>query len=222
MAKNRKAAENFILTYIKKLSPNSENVNLYKKLFASMDDNAFDALMNDIDSGKRFLCLIEPNGMNTGLSVENNLKLAEELGYKFFQQLWIDGKPGEPAYLTPIPYLVLDLPVRRASQTLTKKIKVPEHNKAIDALSGQPTGESKGAKISYPELQVCASMGLQSSMLELMKYRGGDVKGNKAYNAMINKLGNTNITTLNQYSSGVESNKTLRTFLNSMMLKANI
>ena len=109
----------------------------------------------DLESGKRFLTIIEPNGLDTGLSVENNLKIAEELGHKFFQRLWIEGKEGEPAYLTPIEYLVVDLPIRRASQLLIKKIKVPEHNRVVDVLSGQPTGESKGAKISYPELQVC-------------------------------------------------------------------
>jgi len=222
MAGNRQAAEAIIIKYIKKLSPRSNNDQLYKDLFASMSNAQFDQFMQDLESGKRFLSIIEPNGVDTGLSVENNMKIAEELGHNFFQRLWVQGKEGEPDHLTPIPYLVVDLPVRRASQLLIKKIRVPEHNKVVDVLSGQPTGDSKGAKISYPELQVCSAMGLENSMVELMKYRGGDVNGNKAYNAMLSKLGTTNIKTLGNYASGVESTKTLRTLLNSMMLRSTL
>lgn len=216
---NRAKAEAFIIRYIKRLSPNSQNAALYQNFFKSMTDAAFDEFMLKLNEGKIYLSLIEPNNSQSGLSVENNLKIAEELGHNFFERLWIDGKNGEPAYLTPIPYLVVDLPVRRASQLLTKKIKVPEHNKTVDILTGQPTGDSKGAKISYPELQVCAAMGLEESMVELMKYRGGDVRGNKAYNAMLSKTGRANLTTLSNYASGVESVKTLRTFMNAMHLK---
>lgn len=222
MATNRSAAEALCLTYIKKISPNSKNDQIYKDLFASMSNEEFDRFIADLESGKRFLSIIEPNMAGTGLSVENNLKVAEELGHEFFQRLWIDGKEGEPAYLTPIKYLVVDLPLRRASQLLIKKIKVPEHNRVVDTLSGQPTGESKGAKISYPEVQVCGAMGLENSMIELMKYRGGDVKGNKAYNAMLSKMGTTNLKTLSQYASGVESTKTMRTFLNAMHLRSSL
>lgn len=219
---NRAKAENFILKFIKRLSPNSQNVKLYQDFFKSLTDEAFDTFMNNLKEGRQYLSLIEPNGGKTGLSVENNLEIAKELGHNFFERLWIEGKAGEPAYLTPVPYLVVDLPVRRASQLLTKKIKVPEHNKTVDILTGQPTGESKGAKISYPELQVCAAMGLEESMVELMKYRGGDVRGNKAYNAMLSKLGTANLKTLSNYSSGVESNNTLKTFMNAMHLRVVI
>lgn len=222
MATNRAAAEALILKYIKKISPRSTNDQIYKDLFASMNNTQFAEFIADLESGKRFLAIVNPNMMDTGLSVENNLKIAEELGHKFFQRLWIDGKEGEPAYLSPIEYLVVDLPLRRASQLLIKKIKVPEHNRVVDTLSGQPTGESKGAKISYPELQVCAAMGLENSMVELMKYRGGDTRGNKAYNAMLSKMGTTNLKTLSNYSSGVESITTLKTFLNAAHLRSTL
>lgn len=218
----RAKAEQYIVNYIKKLSPLSGNDKIYQDFFKSLSDEQFDEFMSDLESGKKKLSLIEPNGIKTGLSIENNLELAKELGHEFFQRLWIDGKEDEPAYLTPNPYLVLDLPVKRASQLLTKKIKVPEHNKVVDVLSGQPTGDSKGAKISYPELQVCASMGLENSMVELMKYRGGDVRGNKAYNAMLFKTGRANINTLSNYASGVESVKTLKSFMTGMMLRTTL
>ena len=98
----------------------------------------------------------------------------------------------------------------------------PDHNKSIDAVSGQVTGESKGAKISYPELQICAAMGMDNSMIELMKYRGGDAKGGMALNAMLNKYGAANLNTLSNYASGVGSTNTLKTFLTAAHLKSTL
>lgn len=222
MSKNRSAAEQFIIKYIEKITPGSGNSDIYRNIFKAMSDKDFDEFINDIETGKKFLCVIMPNFDKSKISVENNLKVADELGHKFFQKLWIEGKGDMPTYLTPVEYMVVDLPLRRASQLLIKKISVPKHNKVIDSLTGQPTGESKGAKLSYPELQVCVAMGLDNCMVELMKYRGGDIRGGAALNGMISKLGSANLTTLQNYASGVESTATLRTFLNSMHLRNSI
>lgn len=222
MPGKRSEAQTFILKYISKITRSEENVEIYKKLFAAMSDEDFDVFMNDLESGKKFLVLIMPNFSKVSIDVENNLAVAKELGHDFFQKVWIEGKEDTPTYLTPIPYMVVDLPVRRASQLLIKKISVPKHNKVIDSLTGQPTGESKGAKISYPELQVAAAMGLDNCMIELMKYRGGDAKGGAALNGMISRHGRANLKTLSQFSSGVESTNTLRTFLNSAHLRSTL
>ena len=219
---NRRAAEQHILTYIAQLTPNEHNAAIYTKLFASMTDEDFDRFISDLETGKRFLVVIVPNFANSGLNVENNLRIADELGHPFFESIWIESKEEELTYLTPIKYLVVDLPLKRASQLLVKKISVPDHNRVVDTLTGQPTGESKGAKISYPELQVCSAMGLDSTMVELMKYRGGDNKGNIALNNMLSKLGRANLKTLSNYASGVESSKTLKTFLTAAHLKSTL
>jgi hypothetical protein len=219
---NRSAASDFIIKNIEKLCPGSGNSQTYKDLFSKMSDKEFDAFMKDLESGEKFLPIIIPNFSETPLNLERNLALGDELGHDFFQKVWIEGEGDKPTYLTPVKFLVMDLPLRRASQMLTKKIRVPKHNKVIDSMTGQPTGESKGAKMSYPELQVCAAMGLEKSMVELMKFRGGDVRGHTAYNAMISKFGTANLKTLENYASGVESKATLRTFLISMHLKNSL
>jgi len=222
MAGNRKATEEYILTWLQKITNDDSNVEIYKNFFKTMSDKDFFNYMTDIEKGTKFLTITAPVFNKTALSVERNIKLGKELGHNFFQKIWIGAKEGMPAYLTPIPYLVIDLPIRRASQLLTKKISTPEHNKTVDVLSGQPTSASKGSKISYPEIQVLAAMGLDESIVELIKYRGGDNKGFSAMNAMISKLGSTNMKTLSGYASGVESTKTLKTFLVGMMLKNNL
>lgn len=219
---NRIKAQDHILKYIEKMTPGTENSALYSKLFSEMSDEQFDNFIKDIESGKRNLAVIVPNFSKVKLSVERNLEIAKELEYEFFQRIWIEGKENTPTYLTPNKYLIVDLPVRRASQLLTKKISVPKHNRVIDSLTGQPTGESKGAKISYPELQVCSAMGLENSMVELMKYRGGDARGHAALNGMLSKYGRANQATLASFASGVESTTTVKTFLLSAHLKSTL
>ena len=89
-------------------------------------------------------------------------------------------------------------------------------------MSGQPTGDSKGSKISFPELQILASMGLDNCVVEMMKFRGGDLKGFNAMNGMIGKYGEASLKTLANYSSGVESTRTLKTFLTGMHLNSSL
>lgn len=219
MANNRLKVEAYLIKYIGKLTPGTNNADIYKKMFARMSDKEFDQFMKDLESKKIRLSVEMPNFGKAELSVERNLQIADEIGYSFFHKLWIEGRDDMPTYLTPIEYFCIDQPMRRASQLLTKKISVPKNNKVIDTMTGQPTGESKGAKISYPELQVLSAMGLDSTLIELMKYRGGDAKGRAAMTGMISRHGSARQDTLKHYASGVESTATLKTFLTSAHLR---
>ena len=218
MAKNRKAAEAVVLKYIDALAPGSPNVKMYKDLFASMSDDAFDSFVKKIKDGTVRLAFITPNLADFRLTIENNLAIAKELGHNFFERIWIDDGDGSPVYLSPIPYLIVDLPLRRQAQLLVKKISIPEDNKSVDDLTGQPTGKSKGGKISYPELQILASLKLDESINELIKYRGGDVGGFNAMNQSIAKTGGVEIKGIEHLATGVESTQTLSTYLTCMHL----
>jgi hypothetical protein len=219
---NRKEAQAFILKYIDKIMPGSENSKIYSDLFSSMDDKAFDQFMDDIDKGIKTLAIIAPNFGKESLSTERNLALAKEIGHNFFQRVWIEGDEDTPTYLTPIPYLVIDLPLRRQAQLLVKKISIPEDNKSVDDFTGQPTGKSKGARVSYPEVQVLAAMGLDNSLVELLKYRGGDVKGFDAMNDSISKRGGVSMAAIEKFTSGVESTRILKTFLSCMHIRSTL
>lgn len=218
----RKEAENYILKWINELAPGNLNVKLYQELFAKMSDEAFHQLMVDIRDGKRFLCFIAPNFIKPEISVERNLEVAEQLGHRFHQRLWVDGHGSQPKYLTPIKHLVVDLTLRRASQLLIKKIRIPQHNRSVDLLTNQPTNESKGAKVSYTELQVLASLGIDDAIIELIKYRGGDERGFAALNASIARYGTASLKVLQNYASGVKSTQTLKTYLNACHLSTTL
>lgn len=218
----RSQAEAFILEYVDKVFQGGANREFYENLFKDMSDSEFDLFMKRLERKEIFLVAYVPNLGSTKVTLDNNLKVAQELGHDFFQKLWIGPKNDEPAYLTPIPYLVINLPLRRQSQHLIKKRSIPDNDQTVDQLTGQPTGPSKGAKISYPELQVLAGMNMDNSITELIKYRGGDKGGYHALNALMSRYGVASLGQLKNYATGVESTKTFRVFLTSMHLKSTL
>lgn len=219
---NRKAAEAFILQYMRDIDPSGYNESQWKLVLADMSDKDFDEYMKDIRSGTKQLVIFKPMYEAKGITIENNLAVAKKYNVKLVEKLIFSGMKDSPDHKTAIDYLVMDWPYRRQSQNIVKKISVPDDNKTIDQLTYQPTGASKGAKISYPELQVLIGMGLDNTISELIRYRGGDRGGFAAYNAMFLRYGSVNLKTLSAYTTGVESTRTLKTLLLGMHLKLDI
>ena len=219
--KNRKAAERVILDIIDSLCPGNPNVELYRQLFDPkhpryLNDKAFDDWMNRLRNKEGALVYIDPPGSKYQLDVDRNLhELGPKYGIKFFQQLWYQDESGE-WFLTPNVYLILPFPVRRQAQLLVEKISIPEHNHSIDDFTGQVTGDSKGSKISYPELGLLKAFGLSSTIEEAMHWRGGDVKGFRALNQQIMKTGGASMKALAPYAGEVSSTRTLRSLIRSM------
>jgi len=220
MAGNRAEATKFALEMIEKNTPGTNNRKDWEAKFASLSDREFEQFMRDLQSGQDTLYVTMPPFTSEGSADTRDLITAgRALGHEYFQRVWTISRDGQNAYLSPVPYLVIDIPVRRVSQTLTKKMSVPDNSKVIDTLTGQPTGESKGAKISWPELQLTSAMGLDKTLLELVKYRGGDIRGYAALSGILSKVGRVSIDSLAPYASGVESLKTLKTILTCCHIK---
>lgn len=215
----RKDAEEFIFEYIDAILPGSPNKQTYIDMFASMDDNAFDKFMESIKpGGGSILALVCSNLGPWRLDIGRNFEVAKALNHTFFKRIWINDGSEVPKYLSPIPYLVFDLTLRRQAQMLVKKISIPEDNKSVDDLTGQPTGRSKGSSLSYPETMVLAAQDMQYSLTELLKYRGGDVKGFNAMNTAISRTGAVSQKTIEKLGSTVRSTETLRNMLTAMHL----
>lgn len=218
---DRKAATAFLLKWIDALLPGSPNKAIYEERLSKMSDKQFDELMHKLQSGEETLSLIAPNLDDKKLTIENNLKVAKALGHDFFQRLWLTDHITGRTYLTPIKYLVIDLPLRRQQQMLVKKISIPEDNRHIDELSGQPTGPSKGARISFPELQVLFAQNMDKSLTELIKLRGGDEKAFRAMNSKVIETGGVSLDSIVAAGTKVKSTQTLATLLRAMHLQVS-
>lgn len=222
MAKNRKKAEAFILEYIEKLLPGSPNQQMYREFFDKMSDAQFDAWISKVGSGEEIMALIAPNMSDQRLDVGRNLRIAKELGHEFFKRVWRTPENGGPAYLSRHKHLVYKVPIRRQAQLLVKKISIPSDNNVIDTMTGQPTGRSKGGKVSYMELQVLSAHGLDKAVTELIKYRGGDEKGFQAMNTLIARQGEVSSEQVAPYAGGVKSNRTFRNLLLCAHLESDL
>lgn len=219
MAGNRKAAEVELLECIEAIFPGSANTKIYQDIFSVMPDADFEQWINDLDSGVRYLALIAPELSEPSLSVESNLDLAEKWGHKFFERIWMDPQNGAPSYLSNDSYLIVDLPLKRQAQFLIKKISIPEDNRSIDTFTGQPTGKSKGSKISWPELQILAALGgFDDTISEFFKFRGGDLQGFNAMNNMIANTGGVSLNAVASLGTKVKAVQSLSTLLTSMHL----
>lgn len=224
--KNRKEIEAFILKEINALLPGSENDRIYKDWFASMSDKEFDELLDRLESEENILPIIAPNLAHaTGgpkLSVARNLSIAERLGLKLFERIWIDPGNGEPKYLSNDEYLIIPLPLRRQAQLLVKKMSVPKDNKSVNDFTGQPSGKSEASRISYPETLVLASFGMDDTLTELLKYRGGDIEGMRAMDASLSKTGAVSMKSLEHLNTKPESTRTLHSLLTGMHFESTL
>ena len=218
---NRKAAMAEIIKYVEKILPGGGNKEIYEETLGKLSDKEFDEYMKKLDSGEEVLFLVSPNLSKKRLSVERNLKIAEELGHKFFQRLWLTDPHSGTTYLTPIPYLVVDLPLRRQAQLLNKKISIPQDSDHSDVLTGQATGPSRGASLSFPELQTLHAQGLDKTIEELIKFRGGDEEAYRQMNKEMITKGSVSLDSI-QTNSRVKSTETLSTFLKAAHIQNNL
>lgn len=220
MTPKRKEVQDYILKYIDKITKSKENVAMYEHLFNNMDDKQFDQFMHRLKNKEINLCVTASPGYDKGFSVDNNFKIAKELGYKFFTKIKSSPTKDKPGFTTPNEFMVLKLPMRRLSQLLIKKISIPEDSKHFDNLTGQVAGPSRSSELTYPELQVLIGTGLDKSITELLKTRGGDHGELSAMNKLLYRQGSVSQDVLKNYSSGVVSSATLSSFLLGMHIRS--
>ncbi|EPU3829027.1 hypothetical protein ACVWU4_001008 [Campylobacter coli] len=219
----RKQVEQLILTYIKKIVSGDDNYNLYVNLFKNMTDAEFHQFMLDLRDDKTRLQIIVPTGDEKNkVSVNNNFKIAKELGYNFFQRLVFPPTDDEVGFTTPVKHIIYKLPIRSVVQSLTKKISLPESNVRRDAMTGQVTGEDKAAKLTLPEIQVLIGLGLDKTIEELLKHRGGDLGAENALIRSLVTFGDVSQSQIAEFSTGVKSTETLKTLLLGMHINSTL
>lgn len=219
---NRKAATAECLKWINELVPDGQAVKDMETVLNSLSDDEFDAYMLALEEETEILSIAIPNLGKDKLELERLLDVGEKLGHSFFEQLWLTDAKSGVTYLTPEKYLVVDLPLRRQQQLLSEKISIPENNRHVDEMTGQVTGDSKGASLSLPELQLLRAQGLDRPVLEMIKVRGGDDRAFRAINRQIIETGGASIDSVLGAGTRVKSTETLSTLLKGMHIQNNL
>lgn len=223
MNAKRQKIEAWCLGLLKQIDVSGLNAKIYEeKVFKPMTDKDFHTFIQDLKSKKRHLVIYAPNYGPVKLDLRKNMAIAKTLGRNFYERIWIEGRDGLPTQLTPVSYFVFPTVVRRQAQLIMKGVSVPKNMRTINALTGQPTGDSQASKISMPELQLCVSAGMNNSMIELMKYRGGDVRGGAALHGMLVRFGRASLQTLKPFASGVESTNYVHSLFTAAHIKTNL
>jgi len=218
----RAATEKYIAGAMAQVMPGNKNPDIYKDYFGRLDDDQFDALIERMDVDDESFPFYHPNFTGKNIDLEMLIELIKKEGGALMEQInMVDFETGM-RFLTPIEYPILRLPLRIQQQKLQKKMSVPKDNKHVDDLTGQPTTDSKGSALSYPEIQILYAMGLNKTMEELIKVRGGDEKAFRSYNNEIIATGGVNIGSITNQNTKVKSTQVVSSILKAMMLTNNL
>jgi hypothetical protein len=218
MNKKRQAIQQYLIKYYKKIESSGKNAIKMQAFFDSMTDTDFDEWMKSLKNHDEVLSLEVP-ALNVKVSMDNLLGVAKELKVELFSRLKLWDAPTQSYYLTPKKYCILTLPIRRMSQFVDHKLAVPESDSKIDHLTGQVMKPDQANSISQIEVQSLYARGLKSTILELIKYRGGDVSAFAEYKRELEEQGNTTIA--RETGSINRSAVVLDVYFSGMMLETN-
>ena len=148
---NYKDVQQFIINFVESILPGGGNKEMYTSLFERMSDKEFKEYMEVIKK-RGYLDIVVPNLSKVKLNTARNIAIGKKYGHEFFERVWIKhSDPNKPSYLSNEKYMIVQFQVKRQSQHSIKGISTSEDNKRLDQLTGQPTGDSRAAKVSYPE-----------------------------------------------------------------------
>lgn len=218
----RQDAEKLILEWMDDIDPSGKNTARWKAKFEIMTDEDFAKFVKDLKEKKDYVSVVFPNFSDVKVSTENNFKVAKKRNVKLFQRIWITDPVTKRRYLSHDEYPIFHLPVRRQIQMVRNKFSYAKNNDKVDVLTGQPTGVSAAGSISYPEMLVLHSRGLDNVIKELAWARGGNERAFRAMNGLIKETGSVSIAELEQYSDGVKSTEVLNTYLKAAHINNNI
>lgn len=212
----RKQIEAFILKYVNKIDPSGENKRFYEERFVTMTDKDIEKLI----SGR--LPIFMPNGWKVKIDHFKNIEIGRELGYEFRQHLFLTDPRTGVCAKTKYKHMILELPVRRQSQMIDKKISIPEHSRTIDKTTGQVVGPSKGSSFSFPQTYVLYGKGYDATLHEFLVARGGDIKAGQVIDRNIRATGHSSLKFEGSDRTRVKSTQTTGVIFQSMHLGSNL
>lgn len=231
MAVTRKQVTDFIVNGISMVIPGDPyNPTVTRERLDAMNDAEFDQYVrslrkptNDVEREQQeIIPFVSPPMDSTRITMDNLMLVAEMVGLKLFQRLWITDPQTGAVYLTPNEYPVLDMIVRRQAQMLTKKSSIPEDARHVDEMSGQVTGKSKGSKISFPEVQAQLAQNLEMTLIEEIKIRGGDEGAQLEFDRQLIEHGEASIDDVTVDGQVTKATSNTAILFRGMLLDTNL
>lgn len=222
MNQKRKTFQADFISRITQLGVDPRNMEMYEGYFKELSDDDFEVLIDSILAGEYTLPVFSFNMSDTKLNLDTIMKVGEELGIRWFQQLRLTDPISNEVYTTVPEYLVLQLEIRRQIQHLVKKRSTAADNRSVDYLSGQVTGGSKGASITLPELTVLNAKDLHDPLIELIKVNGGDKEARDNMLKQLRETGGFSLKPIMELESRPKAITTTNSFLKGMMLVSTL
>ena len=219
----RKKATELAIAIVSDILPNTENGNLTRRRLDSLTDKEFEELMLRFQTGQDYLQIFTPIADDKyRLNIDNLHAVGKKYNIEFYQRIWMPEEDGSWE-LSNKKSMVIYLPLRVQQQLVEKKVSIPKNNRHSDALTRQATGkESKGARISYPEVNAFLSMGLVKTSEEYLHFRGGSENGMRLIEQSIAQQGFAKADSLKPYTGTVGATTMLHSYLTAMMLKSTL
>ena len=225
--KRRAMIEKMIYEVVNVMDPPREgqtagdNCRRWQSLLSSMDDKQFAKFIEHLRKKECQLNIVMPNMKKTP-KIPNLLQAAKMVGLKTSHRLWLPDRtrPGK-RFLTNEKYLVLEIPIRRAQQEWDKKLQVPSRDSHVDALTGQVIMDDKACHLSTPEIQSLSTRGLEKTLQELVRVRGGDVVAYGDFNRQLQESGEAKLESLDPRTRA-RASVISHVLLQSMMIDNNL
>ena len=216
----KKNITKYIVDHVNMIDISGKSGMYYQDLLDKMTLEQFDDFMHKLKEKQCHLFVTMPN-LQSKYDVKKMLKCADDIGANIYSKIWLTDPTTGKSYLTNQKYLIFQMPVRRLQQILDKKLSVPTNDRVIDGLTGQVTGDDRSLRFSSQETQIMHAKGLDKTLTELMKVRGGDIS---AYGEFKQQLEETGIATMYTITPGTRprSAKIANILLKGMMLDNNL
>jgi len=222
MTNKREKVETYIVELMSQIDKKfgSKNGERWKKLFKSMSTKEFDDFMHALKNKDTQIDALLPNS-TTHITTNDVIDLAKKRKVPIFSKVYFHDMHTGRKYLTKYEMLILTLPVRRLSQYLFHKISLPDGDNHVNPVSGQVIPPDKGASLSAIETSVLASKGLETSIIELLKIRGGDMNSYRAMKYTIEEQGEVSMADI-PLTGRPRSAITAGRYLHAMGINSNL
>jgi hypothetical protein len=217
----RRVAEGEWVALLDAFDKSGYNSGVYKQLFKGMTDAQFTKFMTAIVNGEENVSF-EIDSMNDAEQrLDHLFATCKKLGIPTHQHVIYPSNTSGDATNTPvspIPALIINIPVKRLQQMLSKKNTAAGDNDVVNPLLGQVTSSSKGASLSDTQVTGLVTTGQFNTIKELMGPRSDDLHSKMQMLSKIKETGGVRMSDMNIDPQNKQSTKTMEVFLKSVGL----